>query len=78
MPTERLSMRRIRGFFLHLKYAQGMRDRAAAVSPGPGSRGCVTGLLPCLLDLAAGDACPGCCGVPWTWQGNSRELSGAV
>ena len=52
MPTERLSMRRIRGFFLHLKYAQGMRDRAAAVSPGPGSRGCVTGLLRCSLDLA--------------------------
>ncbi len=33
MPTERLSMRRIRDL-LRLKYAQGLSDRAAALSLG--------------------------------------------
>ena len=33
MPTERLSMRRIRDI-LRLKYAQGLSDRAAALSLG--------------------------------------------
>ena len=49
-----------------------MRDRAAAVFPGPGKA-----TVGNCLARARGQVYSGRCRVPWTWQGNRRELSGA-
>ena len=55
MPTERLSMRRIRDL-LRLKYAQGLSERAIALSLGLG-KGTVGGYLA----RARGQVYPGRC-----------------
>ena len=66
MPTERLSMRRIRDL-LRLKYAQGLSDRAAALSLGL-SKGTVGNYLEQVAFLPIQDSHVEGFVIPWPCQ----------